>query len=84
MDNRFRNKNGDLSPYAFACGYIQWQSADGTELGRYTDGKELYRDGAVWHVKQYTDGKRVSWDGFDVLGDARNHYNSIKIKKTVV
>jgi len=73
------NKNGDLSAYGFACGYIQFASIDGTERTKWENGKEMYRDGAVWAIKQYKDGVRVLWDTRDTLGEARKLYRSIKI-----
>lgn len=78
-DPKFYNKNGDLSVYAFACGYIQFASVDGKESSKWENGKELYLDGAVWAVKHYKDGQRVEWSTFDRLGEARKHYRSITI-----
>lgn len=76
---KFRNKNGDLSAYSFACGYVQWASLDGTELGHWQNGKKMYLDGCVYHVKVFKDGQRISWESFDTLGEARKYYRSIII-----
>ena len=45
---KFRNKSGTLTPYAFACGYIETRG-----------GCSLYKDGC-WHVK--TPGKWECFD----------------------
>lgn len=79
VDRKFRNKNGDLNAYAFACGYIQFASPDGKESSKWENGKELYLDGN-WHVKHYVNNERVKWESFDRLGEARKYYQSIRIK----
>jgi hypothetical protein len=78
-DPKFYNKNGNLTPYAFACGYIQFASIDGTEIAKWENGKELYLDGN-YHVKKYKNGQRVLWESYDTLKEAREVYNSIRIK----
>lgn len=77
-DPKFYLKNGDLTAYAFACGYIQFASITGKEIDKWDNGKELYKDGN-FQVKQYKDGKRVLWQSFDRLGEARKAYRSITI-----
>jgi len=69
------NKNGSLNAYGFACGYIQWQSKTGKEVDKYQDGKDLYKDGAVYHVRKWENGVRITWESFDKLTDARTFYN---------
>jgi hypothetical protein len=76
---KFYNKNGDLSAYGFACGYVQFASKTGKEIDKWDNGKEIYLDGAVWAVKHYKDGQRIAWLTFDRLGEARKHYRSIKV-----
>lgn len=76
---KFYNKNGDLSAYSFACGYIQFASITGKERDKWDNGKEMYRDGAVWAVKQYKNGQRIIWETFDLLGEARKYYRSLAI-----
>lgn len=78
-DPKFYNINGNLTAYALACGYIQFASIDGSEKERWNNGKELYMDGN-FHVKKYKDGKRVLWESYDTLSEAREVYNAIKIK----
>jgi len=47
-DSKFRTKKGNLTPYAFACGYIEEKN-----------GWRLFLDGC-WHVRGH--GKWVSFD----------------------
>jgi hypothetical protein len=78
-DPQFKLKNGELTAYAFACGYVEWESKDGTELSKWDNGKELYMEHGRYHVKRYKDGARVMWETFDRLGEARKYYHSIHI-----
>lgn len=69
---RFQNKDGSLTPYAFACGYIQ------TNIPNWADAPhkpfvELFRDG-VWHVKRYLNNERTFWECYDTLTDARKAF----------
>ena len=74
MKNKFRNKNGSLSIYAFVCGYIETKPLP-TAGGR----AELYRDGAVWHVKARDDSRgRFLWECFDNLTPARSFFSKVK------
>ena len=72
--SRFYLKNGDLSLYSLACGYLQQFSAGERMV-------ELSLDGC-YHVKTYKEEKehrsRLTWDCFDTLGEARKVYSSIK------
>jgi hypothetical protein len=59
----FKNENGTLTPYAFACGYVE----------KYTKGEDratLSREPNDWHVKGFLDDCHF-WEIFDRLGDAR-------------
>lgn len=76
---KFRNKNGDLTPYAFACGYIQFASLDGTELSHWENGKQLYLDGRVYNFKHYQNGECIAWLTFDTLTEARAHYHDTSV-----
>jgi hypothetical protein len=61
--SRFHNKAGNLTPYAFACGYVE----------RYASGEDrltLSREPNDWHVKGFIAGKHV-WEIFEKLKDAR-------------
>lgn len=72
--NRFRLKDGQLSRYAFGCGYIQTVTKGSIRT-------ELYADGACYHVRQFNNNthERLLWDCFDVgsLTLARKHYRSL-------
>jgi hypothetical protein len=65
-DPVFYNKNGDLSVYSFACGYIQEKS---TPHGMV----KLYKDGH-WHLEIVKDCERMRWDCFDTLTEARRAF----------
>lgn len=71
-------KNGQLSAYGYACGYIT----------SFTEGekrKELYREGGNYHVR-YTDGTPVPnashkfkiWKSVETLKEAHKIYHDIK------
>lgn len=75
---KFRTIKGNLTPYAFACGYIQWASIDGKEISKWENGKELFLDGN-YQVKKYKDGDRVLWESFETLTEARQVYNRLRI-----
>ena len=70
MPNKFRNKNGDLTLYAFGCGYIQ-------EEGDFLNGicTRLYKDGC-FHIR--TTGLKSEtnqvWEVADTLTKARAEY----------
>lgn len=69
MNTRFRNKNGSLTMYAFACGYIETKTSKGVDLS-------LFRDG-VWHVQARSDDKgRFIWECFDTLTQARKFFST--------
>ena len=62
MKPKFYNKNGTLTAYALACGYIE-------ELGEW----QLYRDGC-FHVRKsgfYLGNGSVEWHTFSTLTEAR-------------
>lgn len=74
MKNKFRNKNGSLSVYAFACGYIETKPLP-------TAGGEarLFRDGGVWAVQARDDSRgRFLWECFDTLTPARSFFFKVK------
>ena len=76
MKTKFRNKNGDLSFYSFACGYVQSKEKNNMR-------KELFMEHGTFHVKVYrlNDGffrDTIVWNSFDSLTDARKAYKSFK------
>lgn len=77
MKSKFYNKNGDLSLYSFACGYVQRE-----ETGNMR--KELFLEHSMFHVKVYQLKEGlfsdvIFWDTFNSLTDARKKYKSLKI-----
>jgi len=66
---KFYNKNGSLTAYSFACGYIE-------KLERDNKQTQLFLDGGVWHVKGYDFNKheRITWECFDYLTPARKYF----------
>jgi len=64
MKDKFKNKNGSLTMYAFACGYIQSSK----------EGVRLYKDGC-WHV---TGEVENGWQCFDTLSEARKGFSQMR------
>lgn len=76
MNAKFFNKNGDLSPYSFYCGYVQSREKRNIR-------KELFMEHSTFHVKVYRlDGdfrEIIAWNSFDSLTEARKNYKSFKV-----
>ena len=70
--NKFTTKAKRLTPYAFACGYIEKISTPTKQL-------KLERDGC-YHVIAYdfAEHKRLCWECFDTLTAARAYYDKQK------
>jgi hypothetical protein len=68
----FRSKDGRLTAYSFACGYIERKS---TEESVDTD---LWHEHACFHVRQHDfgNGKRVFWESFPTLKEARKLFDA--------
>lgn len=66
--DKFHLKNGDLSAYAFACGYIQVHKINEIETTLYHDG--------CFHVRtnDFNEHKRIKWESYSSLVEARNEY----------
>jgi hypothetical protein len=74
MSNKFRNKNGSLSLYAFACGYVETKP-----LATAGGEARLYRDGAAWQVQARDDSRgRFLWESFDKLTPARSFFSKVQ------
>ncbi len=71
--DRFRNKNGDLSVYALACGYVQHRRHGWLRLA-------LWHEGACFHVRAHgiETGERVFWFS-GKLGEARRVFRTGKM-----
>jgi hypothetical protein len=70
MKSKFNNKNGSLTRYALACGYLEQKIKEDNRVSLGLDG--------VYHVKGMINGTRV-WECFDKLTDARSFYKSITV-----
>lgn len=74
IDTDFYRKYGDLSRYAFLCGYVQTVNGE----REYTKATAyLYEDGNCYHVRRpLAEGEEyhlpMGWDTFDSLTDARS------------
>jgi hypothetical protein len=61
--SQFHDKNGDLTVYSFACGYVE----------KYEKGENrltISKEPNDWHVKGFLDEMHV-WESFEKLKDAR-------------
>jgi hypothetical protein len=74
-------KNGLVSAYGFACGYVEsysnleWLG----EAGNYDNVyhlKRLFFEGSCYHVEYYKDGKLIASDSFYKIGEARAKYET--------
>lgn len=75
----FHKSNGDLTTYAFACGYMQSWTADGSDAYYGTDGDAvtLYQQGAGWSVRFRVNGE-AHWHTFDSLTEARAFWSAVR------
>lgn len=66
---RFYTKDGWLTPYALACGYIEEKDYGPVRI-------TLFRDGASYHVRAYDHDQKIRrfQEGFRTLTEARRHY----------
>ncbi len=58
MKTEFYNKDGNLSSYAFACGYVQSKS-NGNNYAK------LYKEHNTYHLIMMRGGERVIWLSYD-------------------
>jgi len=73
-DPIFYTKDGKLTAYALACGYVE---KDITEANV----KMMFMEHNHYHVKHGQNGTKLNWETFDKLSEARKYYNSIKLNK---
>jgi hypothetical protein len=67
---KIHNKNGQLSAYGFACGYVDRIGELGIEY------VEIYIEHSHFHVR-YGMQSWIVWNTYDTLTPARNFYNQI-------
>ena len=74
QDPKFRTKSGRLTLYSFACGYY--------ERKRTSDDVEttIWMEHGTFEVRQHdhANGKRVFWQGFETLRQARDCFGRQK------
>jgi len=71
MKDKFKNKNGSLTVYSFACGYIEVSK----------EGVQLSKDGC-WHVTFHdSENGHHFWETFTLLSEASKGFS--KMRKTV-
>ena len=67
---KFYNKDGSLSVYALACGYVQNHDRDDI----YT---KLYRDNGVYVVRTWSPlGRKAKEETFRLVSEARQAFRS--------
>ena len=67
--DKFRTKAGRLTPYAFACGYIETKESGGVTLSLFVDG--------CTHVQARSDEKgRFLWECFDTITQGRRFFDA--------
>lgn len=79
MEQKFYNKNGTLTRYGLACGYVEKRVSAKTK-----NWKQLYMEHSSFHVMAGNVGEKWSiWEVFsgDELSKARKLFNSIDVKK---
>ena len=70
---KLTNKNGTLTAYALACGYVESRP-----LATRGSIARLFRDGGVWHVQARDDARgRFVWECFDTLTPARAFFRNL-------
>lgn len=72
MNFNIHDKNGNLTEYGFACGYVQSE-----QLGR--NKKELYKEHNTYHVRMFRGEERVIWLSYEKLSEARKEYKSTSL-----
>lgn len=78
MKDIFKTKAGRLTPYALACGYIEKHETKPGTLGGSS--VTLWLEHGTLHVRQHNrdTGKRVFWECFERLTDARKCFDRAK------
>lgn len=73
LDPKFYRGSGLLTPYSFACGYVEKKVKNDNQ-------KTLYREHNVYHVQAMVNETRL-WRTYELneLSIARKYYKSIKL-----
>ena len=74
----FYTKDGWLTSYALACGYVEEKDYGPVRL-------TLFRDGGCYHVRAYDHDQKIRLfrEGFRTLTEARRHYKYVDDLLTV-
>ena len=72
--SKFENKDGSLTAYAFACGYIQTKKVNGIET-------RLSHSHSSYDVETWIDNNRVYWLSTESLTIARKIFKARCYKK---
>ena len=83
-DRRIYTQNGDLTPYALTCGYVQSATVDNANFyATGADGVALSWNGCTydvhvrgWSVDSLGVSSRVDWRQFDTLTAARKFFRT--------
>jgi hypothetical protein len=71
---KFKNKDGSLSAYALACGYVESKRLFNATV-------TLFMEHSHYHVQVFDAGmnKRILWETFtqDELSKARKYFNNL-------
>lgn len=75
LSSKFRTADGRLTPYSFACGYIEQRTTNPRAFRSNDIYTELYHEGEVYHVRQFEHRGakicRVFWVCKETLAAAR-------------
>lgn len=69
MQPIFRNKDGSLTRYALACGYIENEVCNNISV-------RLWMEHGTYHVRSHdlNKHKRLFWKSYSLIKDARKFY----------
>lgn len=72
---RFYTKDGWLTPYALACGYIEQKDYGPIRI-------TLFQDGGCYHVQAYDHDQKIRhfWESFRTLMEARRLLQTLKAR----
>jgi len=70
---RFYTKDGQLTSYALACGYVEQKNYGPIRI-------TLFKDGGCYHVRAYDHDQKIRyfWEVFRTLTEARHHYKYVE------
>jgi len=69
MRTQFYNRDGSLSRYALACGYVERSERENVIV-------TMYQEHSVYHVRAFdhADRGRLAWKVFSTVTAARTYY----------